>query len=456
MKPNSFSIINRAARPTLSRREILAGLGGLGMMAALPTSAQADIVRSGATPKNSAQVCIFINLQGAPSHVDTFDYKAGNAPPGHNIVTNGAITLNATLFPNLSALSSNLCLIRSMSSVEEAHPRGQWTVYTGHSSNPAFDNETPHVGAVVASELGVGEFPSFLALNGLPGAGAAFLGGTFAPTVTSGCGFPFFQHNFYGDTSQQRFNEKFNLLTSLDPSRAAPPDSSFSDFQAYYDSAKRMMYDTNISNVFVCSGSDTARYGSSALGSALLVARQAVQARNGVRFIHVLHQNWDTHVQMYTRGYTLAGITANLWDLSVELDRGLSALINDLKASGDFSRTLIIAVGEFGRTPGPQNGQAGRDHWKSAMCALMSGGGVAGGRVIGATDSIGQVVTDFGWSQNRSIYPQDIAATMYSALGIDWGTTITGTPIGTYQYCPIIDDGSLNGETPAPVNEVFA
>lgn len=424
-------------------------------MSALPTRAQADIIRQGVATRKSADVCIFINLIGAPSHVDTFDFKPGVAPSNHKIVTNGAITLNSTLFPQLSTLTGDLCLIRSMQSVEEAHPRGQWAVHTAHSSNPAFDAETPHIGAVVASELGAAKFPAFLSLNGTPGQGASFLGGTYAPTTTSGCGFPFFQHDFYGPASQARFEQKFELLKKLDPSRAASPDRSFSDFEAFYDTAHGMMYDPTIGNVFSCADADVQRYGNTAIGQALLVARQAVQARNGVRFINVSHQNWDTHAQMYARGYRLAGTLANIWDLANELDKALGALIRDLKASGDFSRTMIVAMGEFGRTPGPLNGQGGRDHLKTAMCSLLAGGGIAGGRVIGSTDALGRVVANPGWSQNRGIYVQDIAATIYSALGIDWTTTISGTPSGrAFQYCPPISNG--NNDIPAPVNEAFA
>ena len=458
MRPNSFSVINRPGRIRISRRDLLRGFGALGVLGRLPVAARAQTSAWTPAPgtRATAQTCIFINLLGAPSHVDTFDYKAGNAPARHNILTSNGITLNATIFPNLSKITGNLCLLRSMQSVEEAHPRGQWAVHTAHSSNPAVDAQTPHIGAVVASELpSAGKFPAFLALNGNAGQGAAFLGGAYGPTTTAtSCGFPFFQHDFYGPSSQQRFDQKFELLQALDPSRASVPDPAFSDFEAFYDTARGMMYDPSIGNVFTCADTDVARYGNTEIGQALLVARQAVQARNGARFIHVLHQNWDTHAQMYTRGYRLAGTLANLWDLALELDQGLGALIADLQASGDLATTLIVVMGEFGRTPGPLNGQAGRDHLKTAMCGLMVGGGVAGGRIIGSTDSIGRLTANPGWSQNRGIYIQDVAATIYSALGIEWTKSIPTPAGGVFQYCPTISNGA--NDTPAPVNEVFA
>src|SRR4051794_40486213 len=103
MRPNSFSIIRRPGRIAISRRELLKGFGALGVLAKLPAAARAQTAFVPAPgTRASAQTCIFINLLGAPSHVDTFDYKAGAAPGGHNIVTNNGITLNSTIFPNLS------------------------------------------------------------------------------------------------------------------------------------------------------------------------------------------------------------------------------------------------------------------------------------------------------------------------------------------------------------------
>lgn len=459
MKPNSFSVIRRPGPIRISRRDLLRGFGAIGALSRLPVSARAQSMFTPAPgTRASAKTCIFVNLLGAPSHVDTFDYKDGNAPKNHNIVTNNGITLNATLFPNLSQLTGNLCLLRSMQSVEEAHPRGQWAVHTAHSSNPAVDAETPHIGSVVSSELPTaGKFPAFLALNGNAGQGSAFLGGAYGPTTTgTSCGFAdaYLQHNFYGPTSEQRFDQKFALLKALDPSLAASPDPAYSDFDAFYETARGMMYDSSTGNVFTCSTADQQRYGGNELGKALLVARQAVQAHNGARFIHVLHQNWDTHAQMYSRGYRLSGTLANIWDLSLQLDQGLSALISDLQASGDLANTLIVVMGEFGRTPGPLNGQGGRDHLKSAMCGLMVGGGVAGGRIIGSTDSLGRYTADYGWSQKRGIFIQDITATIYSALGIDWTKSIPTPSGGVFQYCPTINSGP--GYAPSPVNEVFA
>lgn len=438
-------------------------MSGWGALAALSRRGEADTIRQGVATQGSAQAVIFINLVGAPSHIDTFDLKPGPWILGNPVIDSaGPITLNRALFPNLFRLASELCILRSVESAEAAHERGQFFLQTGHSSNPAFNAETPHIGAVIAHEFEgrrTGNFPLFLALNGPSGQGAAFFDGTVDPVLPPSVpsGFTDLQHTYYeAATNQAHFNLKYQLLQNMDAARQNPYDALVADHAAYYTTAKAMMYDPAIANTFVCSPDDLARYGSSTFAISCIMAKQAIRARNGVRFINLSQANWDTHQNMYDPGYTLAGVPNNIVYLGGELDRGVGALIDDLKASGDLSRTLIVMMGEFGRTPGPLNGRQGRDHHQFAMSAVMCGGGVQGGRVIGATDSIGRYIVDPGWSQQRHIYMQDIGATIYSALGIDWTTTITDTPSGrAFAYVPPIGTQSCYGCVPAPINEVF-
>jgi uncharacterized protein (DUF1501 family) len=175
------------------------------------------------------------------------------------------------------------------------------------------------------------------------------------------------------------------------------------------------MYDPSIAHVFQMADEDRGRFGDSYFGRSCIVARNAVQAHNGVHFIHLFQDGWDTHQSMFDRGYGVS-----MYSLCNELDRGIGTLIEDLKASGDLGRTMIVIVGEFGRTPGPLNGRGGRDHYRDAMFCVMAGGGAAGGRVIGATDKLGATLVDPGWSKGRAVYFEDITSTMYSALGIDY------------------------------------
>src|SRR5262249_55669112 len=148
-----------------------------------------------------------------------------------------------------------------------------------------------------------------------------------------------------------------------------------------------------------------------------------IRARNGVAFINVTQGGWDLHVGQFDRS-----LSTNLYTLASDLDRGVGALVEDLRASGDLGQTLIVMMGEFGRTPGVLNSRAGRDHYRPVMSVAMIGGGVRGGRVLGASNSDGSLITETGWSADRPIYPDDIAATIYSALGIDWTKTIDDTP----------------------------
>jgi uncharacterized protein (DUF1501 family) len=118
---------------------------------------------------------------------------------------------------------------------------------------------------------------------------------------------------------------------------------------------------------------------------------------------------------------------------------------------GDLQQTLIVMMGEFGRTPGVLNGRGGRDHHRDAMSVVMIGGGVRGGSVIGSTDSIGEKIIDPGWSMQRPIVMEDIAATIYSALGINWTRSIEDTPSGRrFEYVPYGETGLYT-----PVEEVF-
>jgi uncharacterized protein (DUF1501 family) len=198
--------------------------------------------------------------------------------------------------------------------------------------------------------------------------------------------------------------------------------------------------------VFQFSAADEGRYGGTSLGRALIVARNAVQSKLGTAFVNVTSGGWDQHARQFDTGNG-----QNLYRLVNELDRGLANLIADLRISGDLDSTLIVALGEFGRTPGALNNSDGRDHYRSVMSALMVGGGVRGGQAIGVTDATASEIIDPGWSRQRAIYMEDIASTIYSALGIDWTKAIEDTPMGRrYVYVPGSEDGAYG-----PVDEVF-
>lgn len=419
---------------------------------ALGRSAEAQVRTSGPALRGTARSCIFVYLNGAPSHLDTFDVKdASWNPPDVNIRQSNGIAISSTLFPRLSQMTGDLCILRSVRSWEAAHERGVFYMQTAHPSNPAFVAETPHIGAVVALEKGgTGPVPPFLAPNAAGGAqGSTFLGGAMSPlgAQANAGGLTTIQHNHYGNRSQSRFEERYAMLEELDASyRSVAADREISNHAAYYESARRLMYDESIASVFRFSQDEQGHYGNTNLGRAAIVARNAIRAKNGTVFVALNQQGWDTHQQMFDRSYS-----PNMYGLCGELDRAIGALVEDLRASGDLNQTLIVIMGEFGRTPGPLNSRGGRDHHKDAMSVVLIGGGVRGGMVIGATDRDGESITDPGWRQGRPIVMEDIAATVYSALGIDWTKSITDTPSGRrFEYVPYAELGLY-----MPIEEVF-
>ncbi|MGH9720202.1 MAG: DUF1501 domain-containing protein [Bryobacteraceae bacterium] len=439
-------------RNRLTRRELIAGAAAA-PFAVLARRGDAQISVQNVRAANTARACIFINLRGAPSHLDTFDVKdAPWNPAGADIrPTAAGFLLSRAVFPEMFKLAGDMVILRSVTSWEAAHDRGQFYLQTAHPSNPAFAAETPGIGAIIGLErASAGPLPPFLAFNNQTPQGATFLGGRFDP-LTPGvnrAGIGTLQHNFYGAQSQPRFEQKYKLLRALDePVRTNYPDEVMSAHAAYYDSARSLMYNSAIASVFQYTADDEGRYGNTPVGRGAIVARNAVRAKNGAVFITVVQDGWDTHQNMWDRTYT-----PNIYQLGGDLDRAAGALVTDLKTSGDFAQTLIVIMGEFGRTPGPLNARLGRDHHKDAMSVVMLGGGIRGGRVIGATDANGAKVVEPGWSANRSIYMEDIAATVYSALGINWTKSIIDTPSGRrFEYIPYADQGQY-----LPVAEVFA
>jgi len=210
-------------------------------------------------------------------------------------------------------------------------------------------------------------------------------------------------------------------------------DRRYADFHEYYRGAWAIMNDPRVAGIFTIPESDRVRYGASAIGNSLILARNLFAADAGTRFIMASHGGWDHHGDIYREK------TRNHPVLTGELDAALAALIADLgstPSSRDSRRslldeTLIVAMSEFGRTPGPiSETRHGREHFIHCHSGLVAGGGVRGGTVIGRTDELAGKIVDPGWSGGRPIYVEDIACTIYSALGIDWTKSIRTTPSG--------------------------
>jgi hypothetical protein len=214
-----------------------------------------------------------------------------------------------------------------------------------------------------------------------------------------------------------------------------------------------MMKAPELAKVLKVTEEEHGRYGSSRLGDACVLARNLLRAEKGTRFVGLSQPGWDMHAKIYDK--------AAMYKMSHELDDALGTLLKDLAetktADGRtmLEKTFICCLGEFGRTTGPLTVNGGRDHHKEAYTGLFAGGGIRGGKVIGATNEQGAEITDPGWHQKRPVYIEDIAVTIYSALGIDWTKKITTTPSGRFfEY--VEDISGTDFISPGEVSEFFA
>ncbi|MBL8242525.1 MAG: DUF1501 domain-containing protein [Bryobacterales bacterium] len=438
---------NCAGHLPFTRRHFLFGSAAAGASLARAE----EIGGARVSTRNTARAVVFVNLNGGPSHLDTFDPKDGPwNPRDADIRQSGPFTLSNRFFPKLTRHLDDLLLVRSAAGWEAAHERGQFYMQTAHSQNPALAGETPHIGAVIAREKGgAGLLPPFLSFNQGGLQGAKFLGGLFEPMMppATRTGITTLSHNHFGAVAQsrERFDRRFALLESLDaPLRQAPMNEAMATYAGYYGRARAMMYNDAVDNIFKFSVEDENRYGATGIGRAAIVTRNAIRANNGAIFFNITQGGWDLHDNQFTAA-------SSIYTLTRDLDNAVSALADDLKATGEFRETLIVVMGEFGRTPGPLNSRSGRDHYRNVQSIAMMGGGIRGGRVIGATDAQGAAITNYGWAGNRPIYPEDVTASIYSALGVDWTKSVLDTP-SRRRYDFIV--GASEGKF-APVDEFW-
>lgn len=428
--------------PQLTRREMIR-VGGVAVscyaLAPMlrPRNVQAD---AQVEPRGGADVCIFLMLKGGPSQLETFDVKEGSWTPDDLAIETITPDLRMPmgLLPKLAKRHERYALIRSMEAWEAEHARGVYYIQAGRLFSPARRNEIPSVGSIVAWETAnrrrASDFlPPFLSMDlgtaDLVGAGC--LGRTAAPmAIRSGGKLPF----VIADDERETFARRRGILQKLDrewretdSGRGRLP----ADIEQQYQAAIPLLNNTKSANVFQIDAQQRKRYGECGVGDACLLAKNVIEADAGTRFILISHDGWDLHAKAFDK---LAG--NNQYKLCRDLDFALSSLLDDLETTRDKSgkklidKTFLACMGEFGRTPGELTLNEGRDHYRFAAVGLFAGAGVQGGRVIGATDETAAHVIDPGWHQNRSIYPEDVLATLYSTMGIDWSKKITDTASG--------------------------
>lgn len=449
-------------RPDLSRRAFfqLAGAGITGSFLVGKARATDLLWQAQVTTINKAKNVIFILLAGAPSHTDLFDLKVvEGATPVATVkpdTINGIAWPTGTL-PKLGASFANkdFSIVRSMRSWALVHNLAQTWTQIGRNPAAALGDIAPNIGTVVALEktperLPSHVFPTFLNFNFDGVAGPGYFDSKYAPfkTTASATGLA----NTTNPDGEARLNSKLDLMHSLDDGLrvSSPYGKSVEDMDDFYRAARGLMYNPTVDKAFRYAAADSMRYGNTGFGNALLVAKQVLAAGQGTRFIQVTLGGWDMHQNIYgVNGNPAQG--TNIFTLGRQLDDAVSTLIADLKAGGMYDDTLIVMAGEFGRTVGRLTAAAGRDHYPQQF-AVFAGGGVNGGRVIGSTTENGSATVDPGWSRQRDIKPEDIEASIYSALGINWTTIRYDDPLGRgFEYVPHAKEDIY-----APINELWA
>jgi hypothetical protein len=385
----------------LSRRGVLRWLGAGSV--GLAGSGWFDSLMVHAEQIRKAQkACILLWMAGGPSQFETFDPKPG-APtqgPTHPIPTAVPGIQIAEHWKHLAGVTRELAIIRSMTSKEGNHGRATYLLHTGYS--PSGGIVHPGLGSLVASELGPADFdlPHFVSIQG-ESQGPSFLGVQYAPFVVNDPNRP--PDNLLPPVTGQRLQRRLGLLKDLEkPFAQEGAGDLVRDHQALYDQASQLVLSPRVKAFDLSAEPEKLRnaYGRSGFGQGCLMARRLIEA--GVTFVEVQSSGWDTHGNELTA----------LKGLIPPVDQGTAALLTDLKVRGLLERTLVIWMGEFGRTP-RINLTSGRDHFPKAFNLALAGCGIRGGRVLGATDALGTEVSD------RPVLVQDLFSTFCQALGID-------------------------------------
>ncbi len=472
MRPAQERVDMRILRQTMSRRQLLrvGGLGSLGLNLTALLRAEA----LGSPPKGGKKVtaalrpirsCILVFYYGGPSHIDTYDMKP-NAPSEirgqfGSIATSMPGIRVCEHLPQTARVLDRLAIVRSMHHPMTNHNAAAFTALCGRDplkgdlellSNDR--NDPPCYGAILSATTRERPgLPTYVALPHvmynvvqLPGQVPGFLGSAHGPFQVnadpSAPGFQMGELELPGDLSLDRLDHRASLLSLLDKQRhqsssrieavtkdggTSPPGggttAQVDPSDVYAQKAFRLLHSPVVRRAFDLGLEDPKlrdRYGRHKLGQSVLLARRLVEA--GVRFVTVYDgqyngqtANWDSHENVFGRIKN---------DLAPPADQSFSALITDLTSRGLLEETLVIAMGEFGRTP-KINGNAGRDHWPNCYSVILAGGGIRGGITYGSSDKMG------AYPDSDGVSPGDLAATLFWRFGLDPAQDIvdlTGRP----------------------------
>lgn len=414
-------------------------LGGLSLPRLLELEAKAGL-KSGAKAKS----CIFLFLEGGPPHQDMWDPKP-DAPeeirgPFRPIQTKVPGTIVTDQLPMCAKIADKYTILRSHSHRDNGHSTGYHYVMTGRRANfadgdnPIPNNEYfPSVGSIVARELGpISSVPPYVNLpHPMGGGGPGFYGAEYAPfVIESDPTQPDFEVKDLTPIrglSQGRIARRRQLLEAIEQleRRQETNRGPARTLSTYYDKAQRLITSPEAKQAFDIHAEPESvreRYGYTQLGQCALLARRLVEG--GCRFVGVDAPGWDVHFNCFPSLKT---------DLIPYADRAFSALVTDLEDRGLLDETLVVMMGEMGRTP-RVNAQAGRDHWSMAQTVIFAGGGTTPGQVIGATDSQAAAPT------TEPIGVNDLLRTIHVLLGINPDRQYLG-PLG--RPVPLVDGGRV-------------
>jgi hypothetical protein len=425
-------------RDSVSRRDFLrvGAVGALGLPALLRSEARA------AKGKSRAKSVLLVFLGGGLSHHDSFDLKPeapaevrGKYKP---IDSNVAGLRVGELMKRMGKCMDRVALVRSGAHNNDHHETATNWVLCGRFGS-AF-GDYPAMGAVVAHETGFkGQLPPYVAVPRNPSftwelGRSAYLGGRYESFKTGDPNAADFKVRDVSPAealSPKRAERRKTLLQAVDGlARQVEGNDQIATFDAFHERAAAMLLSSEARSAFSIERESTRlrdRYGRTTFGQSCLLARRLIE--RGVRFVTVNYGGWDHHAKIFD----------NLDRKLPEFDQGFSALVEDMHLRGLLAETLVVCMGEFGRTP-KLNKDKGRDHWAPAASLIFTGAGVRTGQVIGSTDKQGGYVT------RRPVSPADVACTVYEALGIDPRKQLR-TPDG--RPIEILDQGTT-------VKELFA
>ncbi len=440
-------------KPHASRRlffrHMAGAVGGYMLMPSRP----GETIARGAQPIAKALNCIFILMSGGSSHTDTFDLKTGAwTPAAFNPTWFESLYWPQGLLPKLAEHTDSIAVVRSVRSWAAVHDLARNWIQIGRNPVASTSRIAPHIGSVVSLELGPQNpgkiLPTFMALNtgnNIPGPGY------FTPDHA-----PFFvdaNGAGLGNTTHPdgipAFDRRHDLLLKLEAEERSANElgPGTREMMQFNRNARQLMYNATVDSSFRFANDERLRYGNTNFGNACLAARNLLRNNLGTRFIQISAGGWDNHAGIYQGPFN----AANANSLARQFDSGMGALLTDLKQSGLLDQTLVFCMGEFGRTVGPLNAGAGRDHFLQ-QAVMFAGAGIRGPKVIGATDDLGRATSEPGWSGGRDVRAEDIEATIYSALGIDWMTVRRDDPLQRgFEYVPL----SSTENRYAPLHELW-